>query len=917
MSNDKPIPLEGIPVFTGNLATLDVKVTELTSAAETIATTTGDVHSSFGGLQAFYKAPEADQLFATTKPVATSGQTLKSDLKSIAGALSAYSDEVHPLVEKLKEIKRDAGAFLVKINADDKWREDGDLVEENNHRRDEIAETLAAFQEAEVACYNKIVALVCLLPLKTSDGSESKNQYGYDAETLKHAEGLPWGDPLVESTPGWQVWEHAWDFTKGFFVDGVWGTIKGLGTLVGYDGFEAAGQAWKGLAQLATGVAISLSPVAAVQYWTAKDEDLPTWLRESRTAVKETGKALIAYDQWGENPSRAAGAVTFNVVTTVFTGGTGGAVAGGGKAALAAKALSAAGKVGRFVDPMTYIFKGAGFGLTKIGDVMTGLKGLGTIEIPPLPDNVFTLPEGAVRLSDGTVDLPAGAAIPDGAVRLADGTVRLPEGVIALPEGTIKNPFDEGAAYADDKGNLYDESGNLVQRAEDARTEPGKTHADTPDHARVDNPVRQPVLAGAGAHGGSNIGDGIRLGDNLSDFGRVGDDAPAHATADHTPGGRIPDNTPTNNLDNTPRGGDRTEGPSATGHGGGPAGAGTHMDGPDVGGRNEPPTGGGGTHPPQTPGAGGLDDAAHGVDDAAQPTHSTGDRQLTAEEIKVKQDEFVRRANNPDKSWFDLYYRSDGHRLSVHTKIDGVELPILAKDSNGSWISKHDLPSAPSETRFGRDPLARGSAPVDQIDHLDDVAKDRKVSVDLSNAERAHKIAPTDQTLAEVQRARQQFIDHFDDQTSNNSSYSERLGEDAARLHVASERFEGAVEQPLPKTPNGANMFDQLYRRPDGKLVIIEAKAPGSGLIWRRGKGAAADLMVQQGTRHYLETILAEMEARPALSVIDETGKVWTNAELVAELRPALDNGNLEYAMVKAVEGKGSYAGAVLEYFKI
>ncbi|MFE0117392.1 hypothetical protein ACFWZA_04790 [[Kitasatospora] papulosa] len=579
MSNDKPIPLEGIPVFTGNLATLDVKVSELTSAAETIATTTGDVHSSFGGLQAFYKAPEADQLFATTKPVATSGQTLKSDLKSIAGALSTYSDEVHPLVEKLKEIKRDAGAFLVKINADDKWREDGDLVEENNHRRDEIAETLAAFQEAEVACYNKIVALVCLLPLKTSDGSDSKNQYGYDAETLKHAEGLPWGDPLVESTPGWQVWEHAWDFTKGFFVDGVWGTIKGLGTLVGYDGFEAAGQAWKGLAQLATGVAISLSPVAAVQYWTAKDEDLPTWLRESRTAVKETGKALIAYDQWGENPSRAAGAVTFNVVTTVFTGGTGGAVAGGGKAALAAKALSAAGKVGRFVDPMTYIFKGAGFGLTKIGDVMTGLKGLGTIEIPPLPDNVFTLPEGAVRLSDGTVDLPAGAAIPDGAVRLADGTVRLPEGVIALPEGTVKNPFDEGAAYADDKGNLYDESGNLVQRAEDARTEPGKTDADTPDHARVENPVRQPVLVGA--RGGSNIGDGIRLGDNLSDVGRVGDQ---------------PQGGTTDNLARSPA---ASHDASTGGHGESP-GSGGGPDGP-VGGDRNP--GSGDDHVPGNSGA--------------------------------------------------------------------------------------------------------------------------------------------------------------------------------------------------------------------------------------------------------------------------------------------------------------------------
>ncbi|MBD2832036.1 hypothetical protein FKO01_27180 [Mesorhizobium sp. B2-3-3] len=237
--------------------------------------------------------------------------------------------------------------------------------------------------------------------------------------------------------------------------------------------------------------------------------------------------------------------------------------------------------MGRFVDPMTYIFKGAGFGLTKIGDVMTGLKGLGTIEIPPLPDNVFTLPEGAVRLSDGTVDLPAGAAIPDGAVRLADGTVRLPEGVIALPEGTIKNPFDEGAAYADDKGNLYDESGNLVQRAEDARTEPGKTHADTPDHARVDNPVRQPVLAGAGAHGGSNIGDGIRLGDNLSDFGRVGDQLQGGAT------------------DNLARSPAASHDASTSGHGESP-GSGSSPDGP-VGGDRNP--GSGNDHVPGNSGA--------------------------------------------------------------------------------------------------------------------------------------------------------------------------------------------------------------------------------------------------------------------------------------------------------------------------
>ncbi|MFE5089112.1 hypothetical protein ACFRCI_01635 [Streptomyces sp. NPDC056638] len=912
MSGNAPVDPVGIPVFTGDLALLDTKVTALSTDSAKIATAAGDVHSSFGGLRAFYKAPEAEQLFATTKPVADTGLTLSSDLCVIAGALGTYSDDAYPLVEKLKELKREAVAFRVKVDGDDKWREDGDLVEENNHRRNEIAEVWAAFQEVERACHAKIVALVGGKALKTNDGSTKEGMYGYDAEALKQAKSLPWGDAVEESTPWWQVWEHAYDFGKGFVVDGVWGTIKGLGTLFGVDGWDAAKQAWTGLAKLATGLAIAITPGANAAFWALPDDKLPSWIRDSRTAMKETGKALVAWDQWGSNPSRAAGAVTFNVLTTVFTGGTGGAVAGAGKAGMAAKALSFAGKAGRIVDPMTYVFKGAGAGLSKISDVMAGLKGMGRVEFPPLPDNVITLPKGTIRLPDGTINLPQGATLPDGAVTLPNGTVKLPEGAVALPEGTIKSPFDEGAPYMDRDGNLYNEDGSIAQHAKDATTGKPDAGAGVPktDAPKVDPPgtakVPDRVLAGVGGRGD----DGIRLGSDISDPLRRGGHTP-----DHTPGGHAGDHMPTNNLDNTPRGGHGND-PSGAGIGDGPPGTGSHTDGPG-GGHHEPPSTGGGIHLPESPGAGGLDDAAHGADDAAQSTHPSGGRRLTAEEIKAKQDEFVRRANDPDKSWFDQYYRSDGHRHSIHTKIDGVELPILAKDSDGSWISKHDLPSAPSEIRYGRDPLTRGSTPVDQIDHLDDVARDRKVSVDLSNAERAHKAAPTEQTLAEVERARRQFIDHFDDQTSNNSSYSERLGEDAARLHVIPERFNGSVEQPLPKTPNGANMFDQLYRRPDGKLMIVEAKAPGSGLIWRRGQGAAADMMVKQGTREYLETIIAEMDARPFLSVTDDTGKIWTNSDLVAELGPALESGNLEYVMVKAAEGKGTYAGAVLEYFKI
>ncbi len=54
-----------------------------------------------------------------------------------------------------------------------------------------------------------------------------------------------------------------------------------------------------------------------------------------------------------------------------------------------------------------------------------------------------------------------------------------------------------------------------------------------------------------------------------------------------------------------------------------------------------------------------------------------------------------------------------------------------------------------------------------------------------------------------------------------------------------------------------------------------------------------------------------------AINDLRGAGQNGRSDRLAAELRPAFDHGNLEYARVKAVEGKGAYAGAVLEYFKI
>ncbi|MFI1282461.1 hypothetical protein ACH4U5_17205 [Streptomyces sp. NPDC020858] len=951
MSGNAPVDPGEVPVFTGDLAVLDAQVKAISSGGAAVSTATSDVHTSFGGLQAFYQAPEADQLFATTKPVQDLGLKLSSDMCTIAGALGTYSRDAAPVIKRLENLKAEAQAFRTKTDKDEKWREDGDLIDENLARRNEIAEVWEQFHEVERAAHAKIVALVGGKPLRVNDGSNAPDMYGYDAEALKQAKSLPWGDAVEESIPGWQFWEHGWEFTKGFFVDGVWGTLKGLGGLVGLQGWDVFKQSWAGLGKLGTGLGIMMIPGAGAVFMSLPDDKLPSYLRESRTAMKETGKALLAWDQWGSNPGRAAGAVTFNVVTTVFTGGAGGAVSGAGKAGAVAKALSFAGKAGRAVDPMTYIFKGAGAGFSKIGDVMAGLKGMGKFEAPSINlDGAIALPDGAVMLPDGAIHLPSGTAVPDGAVKLTDGSIKLPEGTTTFPTGTVKLP-DGTSRFMDLDGNIYKADGSLDQSGKAAKQEPSPdTGADIPrvDPPKVDSPstarVPELELAGVAARGGDNA---IRLGSDIStpvhamDNGthvpRGVDTTPTARVGDHgTPGGHAPDNMPRNDLNQPSRGGDtpsptggthpdtpstarHTDGPSGTSRGDGPSGTG--------GGHHEPPSTGG-AHP-DTPGTGGVDDAARGSDDATTPGgHANdttgnvtrdGEEQLTTERRKELQDEHVRLANE-DPVWFQKHYRDDGHRWSKSTKVDGVELPILTKNADGKWISKYDMPHGPSEFRYNPKPMSVDSVPPANKADLNTATANRRVSVDLTNADKAFKEDPSGANQAALAKAQEAYDKQLPG-VPNNSKIAEALGEKAAELHVIPREFQNAVPIELPKTANGANMFDAAYQLDNGEFLIVEAKAPKGDLDWRNGRadpedpanphlgddGGAQGMRVKQGTRPYIRTILAEMTQRG--------GK---DAEIAAMLRTALKEGKLKYVLVKANEHAGStYAGAKLEYLKV
>ncbi|MFI9231085.1 hypothetical protein [Streptomyces rimosus] len=554
--SDAPVNPAEVPVYTGDLPLLQAKVTALAQGGTKVGTAGSDVHKSFGGLSAFYKAPEAEQLFGVTEPVARKAHDLSGDLQVISKALGTYAGEITPLVAQLDQLRQEAARFRTDKAADDDWNEDGDLVEENLARRNKIAEVWSAFQRAERDCYAKIVALVGGTPLKTNDGTNQKGMYGYDAEALKQSKSLPWGDAVEESVPWWQVWEHAYDFGKGVIVDGVWGTIKGLGTLVGVDGWDAAGQAWVNLAKLSTGLTITMIPGVGALYLMAPGKMLPTWLRESRTAMVETGKAMLAWDQWSSNPSRAAGAVTFNVLTALVTRGGTAAVSGAGKAGTAAKALSVAGKVGHTIDPMTYVFKGASAGVSKIGDVMAHLKTLRGVELPKLPDEVVVLPDNAKLTADGTIHLPSGKKVPDAFTRLPNGTYKLPEGTTPLPPGTVRIPAEGPPRFLAEDGTIYRPDGTVEQHGSAApRDITSKPESETAQ-PRTNTPAReeQPVLVGVGGRGD----EVVRGGSDVSGMGRVGGEGQHGGGGDNTPtasladrgaqGGTPRDHMPSNSL---------------------------------------------------------------------------------------------------------------------------------------------------------------------------------------------------------------------------------------------------------------------------------------------------------------------------------------------------------------------------------
>ncbi|MFI6470828.1 hypothetical protein ACIBL5_11335, partial [Streptomyces sp. NPDC050516] len=594
-------------------------------------------------------------------------------------------------------------------------------------------------------------------------------------------------------------------------------------------------------------------------------KNMPSWLRDSRTAMKETGKALVAWDEWGKNPARAAGGVTFNVLTTVFTGGAGSAAKGGA----VAKVLSVTGKVAKIVDPMTYVAKAGKFGIIKVGDLFGSLK------------NITSGAYTNVLAGGGRFDIN-GTYIKNTDVPVVKGNY------IEWPGGSRLN-LDDGKVYKPD-GTVS--AAKVELSADDiARLKSSLPHVDEP--VKVGADVKEPAMAGA--HDPARTPAGSThvpgAGGTAHDLGRgAANDLDRGATGGSRGGAPSAGDTAGHAAD-------AGHGGTSTGHGTGghEGGSGGHDSGHGGGAGDEPPSGGHGGSGPHP--------------DYDGPSRWNG---ASAREIMDHQ---VQRARHED-GYFEKYYRDNGYRkFSNIPDESGLVPPQLVKHPvTGEWISKSDEPPPIPEKYVVGGDVKRGASTVvtpEGREILDQAAHDRHVSVTADNAihpkvndaKKLYEAHPTQENLDAWNEAKAEHAPLHEQMTKD----TEAFGEAVARHHVIPEHYPDAKWETLDGPKNGNDQFDQVWKREDGSFVVVEAK---SSLETELGQRRLPNgFNARQGSREYFDDILREMKKR---------GRANPNElRLHDELSEALGQGKVDYILVKGNPKAGMYGGYSMRRFDL
>jgi len=571
---------------------IDIEAIETNAASiRTIAASVRDngaaVHTKWQGMAAVYIAPESDTLLGLMAPVNSQATTAGDNLDVVASALSQFAADVAPIKAELDSLRRQAQWFVDNTVANGvqvrelnpawvsangyygsyayattpadaadipqyrsvhkEWHEDQGAVDRNNELIAAVNAQMVLLWEAERTAANKIRALYGAAPLHSFQSEDDANGYGLDE--IPEGTEMPWGAEVErsegcgEATVNFVLKDFLWE---GIVVGGIWGTVEGLGTLVlGYNpatgewfSGEAYGAAWGNLGLLAAGLAIRSTP--GLNLLIAADDIaqqngggfLPDEVREFTQSADEallnTGKAIIAWDKWADDPGTALGESVFNVGTILIPAGA--AVAGVKTAGTAANVLSKMARIADLIDPGAWAVNGA----LRVGGLgLDGLKSvIGSLDLSAVDDIAL----GGVDVSraadvssalDGLLD--DGVPLDQITVRVDDGIpvleapgvrVELPEGAFDLPGGRgpevtapVREPELVGAGGS--TPHVPHVVDSIVDEAPPVRTETGGSGEPTV--------VREPETttggSDAGGHGADQPGHG--------GSGNAGGDGPA------------------------------------------------------------------------------------------------------------------------------------------------------------------------------------------------------------------------------------------------------------------------------------------------------------------------------------------------------------------------------------------------------
>ncbi|MGE9697718.1 hypothetical protein [Streptomyces sp. NRRL F-5630] len=837
-----------IPQFTGDFEQLDKDVSALRSDAIGIRGGGADVHSRFQALAAFYEAPEAEELFATTRPVMDGADTFATKLETVAGALQTYAAEARPQAERLDQLRTQAFAFVESVEDDDDWTEDEGKVERHKALMDGVAAAQAAFQEAERSAANTISALVGGPRFVEDNGDHTVDDktvmYGYGLDQLQHAEELPWGTAEERTYERWSLgwWGHGvksfvWD---GLVIDNIGGALDGLWTLVGGHGWGKAGDAWSGLGDVFGGIsAYIMTPYdwAMDQVFGPAPPDATT--ERQKKALREFSKGLVAWDQWGDDPARASATVVFNFGTLFL--GPAAAASKAGKGGAAAKTAANVAKALDHLDPVAA-------GIKAAGKVASRLPKLSELPSRLLPASRLT--------EDGTPAVHTVVEAPDGSyVRIEDGE------------------FVQ-----------YDKNGHRVEAEVPKEPSPEQSPATTPA------PHREPAMAGTRPRA---------------------PEAHAHVADD---AGTAPGRT-------DPAG-------HARGHGTEGAGTGPERtgDGPAV--PTARPGGGGGHGIGGGPGLGldgdGLDDAARarsggnsdgtgtrGGDGTGTPAPVTRPPYMregpnpypehaTAEQIKEIQ---VYRANH-EPGYFEKYYNREGDRLHLTVHDESGRTPVQLHVDPETKAKRAASDAAPPIGEKYVDEGARrgdreGALDEKTLKKLDEAAAERQKHIDaaMEAEKKKQRLLANGDDPAALRAAEQESSSAMDARTKA----AERYGETVAAEQVIPEHYPGSTPITLHGPRNGNDQFDQVWKKPDGGYVVVEAKSTVSTQLGSRKIAELNGDRAMQGTREYFMDILQKMR--------DRGGEFPTDKKLAKDLKAALGEGKVEYILVKGKVDGPLYAG--------